>query len=159
MGNIHTVGPNEAMVISGGCFGSAEKRTVVGGWGWAWAMVSDVQTISLEVMTLNPCCESVETSQGVALTVDGVAQVKVIKTGDLLKTACEQFLGQDIEDIKDVLQQTLEGHLRAILGSLTVEQVYKDRETFSQMVRDVASPDVGRMGIEILSFTIRDVNR
>ena len=62
-------------------------------------------------------------SQGVALTVDGVAQVKVIKTGDLLKTACEQFLGQDIEDIKDVLQQTLEGHLRAILGSLTVEQV------------------------------------
>jgi len=157
MGNIHTVGPNEAMVISGGCFGESEKRTVVGSWGWAWWAVSDVQTISLEVMTLNPRCESVETKQGVALTVDGVAQVKVIKEGDLLKTACEQFLGVGIDEIRDILQQTLEGHLRAILGSLTVEQVYKDRDTFSKMVREVASPDVGRMGIEILSFTIKEV--
>ena len=158
MGNIYTVGPNEAMVVSGGCFGSREKRTIVGGWAWAWAFVSDVQSISLEVMTLNPKCESVETKQGVALTVTGVAQVKVIKEGDLLKTACEQFLGVEPDEIQDILIQTLEGHLRAILGSLTVEEVYKDRDTFARMVREVASPDVGRMGIEILSFTIKDVN-
>jgi len=158
MGQIHTVGPNEAMVVSGGCFGSREKRTIVGGWAWAWALVSDVQQISLEVMTLNPKCESVETKQGVALTVTGVAQVKVIKEGDLLKTACEQFLGVEPDEIQDILIQTLEGHLRAILGSLTVEEVYKDRDTFAKMVREVASPDVGRMGIEILSFTIKDVN-
>merc|ERR1719427_13243 len=109
-------------------------------------------------MTLNPRCESVETKQGVALTVTGVAQVKVIKEGDLLKTACEQFLGVEPDEIQDILIQTLEGHLRAILGSLTVEEVYKDRDTFAKMVREVASPDVGRMGIEILSFTIKDVN-
>merc|ERR1719427_270612 len=109
-------------------------------------------------MTLNPKCESVETKQGVALTVTGVAQVKVIKEGDLLKTACEQFLGVEPDEIQDILIQTLEGHLRAILGSLTVEEVYKDRDTFAKMVREVASPDVGRMGIEILSFTIKDVN-
>merc|ERR1719414_753992 len=88
-------------------------------------------------MTLNPVCESVETAQGVPLTVTGVAQVKIMKNADLL--------------------QTLEGHLRAILGTLTVEEVYKDRDQFASLVREVASPDVGRMGIEILSFTIKDV--
>lgn len=158
MGQIFTVGPNEALIVSGGCFGPRVKRTIVGGWAWAWSCVSDVQTISLEIMTLNPKCESVETAKGVAVTVTGVAQVKVIKEDDLLKTACEQFLGKDPREISDILLQTIEGHLRAILGTLTVEEIYKDRDTFAQMVREVASPDVGRMGIEILSFTIKDIN-
>lgn len=158
MGQIHTVGPNQALVVSGGCFGSREKKTIVGGWAWAWALVSDVQNLSLEIMTLNPICESVETAQGVALTVTGVAQVKVIKEDELLKVALEQFLGQEQDEIEDIILKTLEGHLRSILGTLTVEQVYKDRDSFAKLVRDVASPDVGRMGIEILSFTIKEVN-
>jgi len=157
MGNIYTVGPNEALVVSGGCFGQRTKRTIVGGWAWAWACVSDVQSISLEIMTLNPRSESVETAKGVAVTVTGVAQVKVIKEDDLLKTACEQFLGRNPKEIEGILLQTLEGHLRAILGTLTVEEIYKDRDTFAKLVREVASPDVGRMGIEILSFTIKDI--
>merc|ERR550534_720020 len=108
-------------------------------------------------MTLNPVCESVETAKGVAITVTGVAQVKVIKEDELLKTACEQFLGKRPKEIESILLQTLEGHLRAILGTLTVEEIYKDRDTFAKMVREVASPDIGRMGIEILSFTIKDI--
>jgi len=158
MGQIYTVGPNEALVVSGGCFGPRAKRTIVGGWAYASTCVSDVQSISLEVMTLNPRCEKVETAKGVAITVTGVAQVKVIKEDELLKTACEQFLGKSTKAIENILLQTLEGHLRAILGTLTVEEIYKDRETFAQLVREVASPDVGRMGIEILSFTIKDIN-
>lgn len=157
MGQIYTVGPNEALVVSGGCFGSRAKKTVVGGWAWAWAFVSDVQSISMEVMTLNPRCESVETAKGVPVTVTGVAQVKVIKEDELLKTACEQLLGMEQTEIQDLLLQTFEGHLRTILGTLTVEEVFKDRDIFAKMVREVASPDVGRMGIEILSFTIKDV--
>merc|ERR1719259_30720 len=108
-------------------------------------------------MTLNPVCESVETAQGVPLTVTGVAQVKIMKNPDLLQTAAEQFLGKKEHEIKSTVLQTLEGHLRAILGTLTVEEVYKDRDQFASLVREVASPDVGRMGIEILSFTIKDV--
>ncbi|ESO09353.1 hypothetical protein HELRODRAFT_185339 [Helobdella robusta] len=157
MGNIHTVGPNEALVISGGCCGAQNKRTIIGGWGWAWWFVTDVQRISLEVMTLNPVCESVETSEGVPLTVTGVAQVKVITESELLATACEQFLGKQVQHIERVILQTMEGHLRAILGTLSVEAIYQDRDQFAQLVREVASPDVGRMGIEILSFTIKDV--
>lgn len=69
-------------------------------------------------MTLYPVCESVETSQGVPLTVTGVAQCKIMKAEELLQTACEQFLGKSTEEIKATVLQTLEGHLRAILGTI-----------------------------------------
>ena len=72
--------------------------------------------ISLELMTLNPVCENVETSEGVPVTVTGVAQVKIMTSPDILALACEQFLGKDVQYIKTVILQTLEGHLRAILG-------------------------------------------
>ena len=67
-------------------------------------------------MTLNPVCENVETSEGVPVTVTGVAQVKIMTSPDILALACEQFLGKDVQYIKTVILQTLEGHLRAILG-------------------------------------------
>ncbi|XP_010181498.1 PREDICTED: flotillin-2 isoform X1 [Mesitornis unicolor] len=115
-------------------------------------------------MTLQPRCEDVETAEGVALTVTGVAQVKIMTEKELLAVACEQFLGKNVQDVKNVVLQTLEGHLRSILGTLTVEQIYQDRDQFAKLVREVAAPDVGRMGpdvgrmgIEILSFTIKDV--
>merc|ERR1719309_532231 len=108
-------------------------------------------------MTLNPVCDNVETKQGVPLTVTGVAQVKIMKDKQFLGIAAEQFLGKKEEEITDTIFQTLEGHLRAILGTLTVEEVYKDRDQFANLVRDIAKPDVGKMGIEILSFTIKDV--
>ncbi|CAF95550.1 unnamed protein product [Tetraodon nigroviridis] len=157
MGNCLTVGPNEALVVSGGCCGSDSKTYVVGGWSWAWWLISDIKRISLEIMTLQPRCEEVETAEGVAITVTGVAQVKVMTELDLLPVACEQFLGKSVMEIKAVVLQTLEGHLRSILGTLTVEQIYQDRDQFARLVREVAAPDVGRMGIEILSFTIKDV--
>lgn len=71
-----------------------------------------------QVMTLNPMCEYVETAQGVPLTVTGVAQCKIMNEDELLTTACEQFLGKSVKEIKITILQTLEGHLRAILGKL-----------------------------------------
>nr|XP_008122378.1 PREDICTED: flotillin-2 isoform X2 [Anolis carolinensis] len=108
-------------------------------------------------MTILCRCENIETSEGVPLYVTGVAQVKIMTEKELLAVACEQFLGKNVQDIKNVVLQTLEGHLRSILGTLTVEQIYQDRDQFAKLVREVAAPDVGRMGIEILSFTIKDV--
>ena len=72
-------------------------------------------------MTLNPVCEHVETSEGVPVTVTGVAQVKIMTAPDILALACEQFLGKNVQYIKDVILQTLEGHLRAILGTSLLE--------------------------------------
>lgn len=68
-----------SLSLAGGCCGSTKKRTIVGGWAWAWWLVTDVQRLSLNVMTLNPMCENVETAQGVPLTVTGVAQCKIMK--------------------------------------------------------------------------------
>ncbi|XP_073421593.1 flotillin-2-like isoform X2 [Dendrobates tinctorius] len=106
--------------------------------------------LSLEIMTLQPKCRG-------ALTVTGVAQVKIMTERELLAVASEQFLGKNVSEIKNVILLTLEGHLRSILSTLTVEQIYRDRDQFAKLVREVAAPDVGRMGIEILSFTIKDV--
>lgn len=143
---------------AGGCCRSTARTYVVGGWAWAWWLVCDVQRLKLEVMTLTPKCESVETSQGVPLTVTAVAQCKITTERDYLAVAAEQFLGKESSHIKSVILQTLEGHLRAILGTLTVEEVYRDRDQFASLVREVAAPDVSRMGIEILSFTIKEVH-
>merc|ERR1711997_597922 len=165
MGNVNTAGPNEAVVVSGGC-GSSSKSYTVSGWAWNWWIVSEVNRLSLNVLTLKPQCTSVETRKGVPLTVTAVAQVKVMynpkatdkKAADqMLAKACENFLGKTHTEIENLLKETLEGHLRSMLGQLTVEEVYKDREQFAQQVRETASPDVGKMGIEILSFVIQDI--
>ena len=117
MGSIYSVGFDEAIIISGGCCGGRSNITYqIGGWAWAWWYVSDVRSISLEVMTLNPNCKEVETAEGVPLTVTGVAQVKIISNPDILKLASEQFLGKKPQEIRDTILKTLEGHLRAILG-------------------------------------------
>ena len=165
MGNVNTAGPNEAVIVSGGC-GSATKSYKVGGWAWNWWIISEVNRLNLNVLTLKPKCAGVETSKGVPLTVTAVAQVKVMynalakdkKAADqMLERACENFLGKTNSEIELLLQETLEGHLRCILGQLTVEEVYKDRDEFAEQVRETASPDVGKMGIEILSFVIQDI--
>jgi flotillin len=75
-------------------------------------------------MTLNPMCEHVETAQGVPLTVTGVAQCKIMTDKELLRTASEQFLGKTSQEVQLTILQTLEGHLRAILGTLSVEEVH-----------------------------------
>ncbi|NWR98680.1 FLOT2 protein, partial [Motacilla alba] len=96
-----------------------EKQYVYGGWAWAWWCITDTQRISLEIMTLQPRCEDVETAEGVAITVTGVAQVKIMTEKELLAVACEQFLGKNVQEVKNVVLQTLEGHLRSILVSMT----------------------------------------
>jgi len=169
MGNCVITGPNEAVVVSGGCF-SNEPTVVVGGWAWACWGVTNVSRLPLNVITLLPKCEKVETRHGVALTVTGVAQVAVISANHMdgnaqdrtqrdqfLLKALEAFLGKNETQIRDTILQTMEGHLRAILGTLSVEEIYQDRENFARLVREHASPDVAKMGLEIISFTIKDV--
>ena len=136
MGNVHTCGPNEALVVSGGCRGgSNRKTTVIGGWAWAWWLVTDVQRLTLEILTLEPVCHDVETIKGVPITVTGVAQIKVMTNPDLLQAALEQFLGKSQDDLRETILGTLEGHLRAILGTMTVEEVFTDRDAFAARVK------------------------
>jgi flotillin len=89
--------------------------------------------------------------------VDGVAQVKVKGDDVSISTAAEQFLSKGVDEIKNIATQTLEGHLRAILGTMTVEDIYQNRDAFASKVQEVAAGDMANMGLTIISFTIRDI--
>jgi flotillin len=151
---IRVAGPNEALIRSGG--GSQPKITV-GGRVIVIPIFFRAQTLSLEVMTLAVETANVYTKEGVAITVDGVAQVKVARAEEAIRTAAQQFVGKPQREIAEVALQTLEGAQRAILGTMTVEGIYQDRESFAQSVGEVAGPHMANMGLEIVSFTIRDI--
>ena len=151
---IKVAGPNEALIRSGG--GSVPKVTV-GGRIIVIPIFFKAQSISLEVMTLPVETAKVYTKEGVAVTVDGVAQVKVARAEEAIRTAAQQFIGKRESEIAQVALQTLEGAQRAILGTMTVEDIYQDRESFAESVAEVAGPHMANMGLEIVSFTIRDI--
>lgn len=150
-------GPNQALVISG-CFHS-KPLLIPGGRTFVWPIIQQVQELPLKTMTLQVESAKVYTAQGVPVTVTGIAQVKIQgQNEEMLLTACEVFLGkQSIREIEKVALETLEGHQRAIMGSMTVEEIYKDRKKFSKNVYEVASADLMNMGITVISYTLKDV--
>ncbi|XP_069945991.1 flotillin-1 isoform X1 [Cherax quadricarinatus] len=153
-----TCGPNEALVISGCCY-QGKPLTVVGGRAFVWPCIQMLQRISLNVMTLNVESPRVYTAQGVPISVTGIAQVKVQgQYEEMLLAACEQFLGKSESEVQEVALETLEGHQRAIMGSMSVEEIYKDRKKFNQNVFEVASSDLINMGITVLSYTLKDIH-
>ncbi|KAG5886742.1 hypothetical protein JTB14_019440 [Gonioctena quinquepunctata] len=128
-----TCGPNEALVISGCCY--SKPLLVPGGRAFIWPSIQRIQRISLNTMTLIVDSPTVYTSQGVPISVTGIAQVKIQgQNEEMLLAACEQFLGKSEHEIQHIALVTLEGHQRAIMGSMTVEEIYKDRKKFSKQV-------------------------
>jgi flotillin len=160
------VGPNEVLVISGrkhsvvdpdGTRRTVGYRVVKGGGTFVFPVIEKVNFLSLELLTIDVQTPAVYTLQGVPIIVDGVAQIKVRGDDIAIATAAEQFLSKGQDDIKNIATQTLEGHLRAIIGTLSVEEVYKNRDAFAQKVQEVAATDLANMGLMIVSFTIRDI--
>jgi len=120
--------------------------------------IQRLDRISLNIMTLIIESPRIYTRNGVPITVTGVAQVKVQgSNAEMLAAACEQFLGKSEHEIQDVAKETLEGHQRAIMGNMTVEEIYKDRKLFSKSVFEVASSDLVNMGITVVSYTLKDI--
>jgi len=160
------VGPNEVLVVSGRKYrqvdpdGAAHMRgfrIVKGGGTFVMPVVEKVDILSLELLTIDVQTPEVYTSKGVPVRVDGVAQIKVKGDDIAIATAAEQFLSKGRDEIKNIATQTLEGHLRAILGTLTVEDIYQNRDAFAAKVQEVAAGDMANMGLSIVSFTIRDI--
>lgn len=153
----YTSGPNEALVVSGCCL--KRPRLVPGGRVWVWPFVQKVQRISLNLMTLSIASSKIYTSMGVPISVTGMAQVKIESTKmEMLAHACQQFLGRTEAEIKRVIMETLEGHQRAIMGTMTVEEIYQDRKKFSSAVFEVASRDLINMGVTIVSYTLQSIS-
>jgi flotillin len=160
------VGPNEVLIVSGrqhrvtGADGRTSVRgfrVVKGGGTFIIPVIEKADVLSLELLTIDVQTPEVYTSKGVPVKVDGVAQIKVKGDDVSIATASEQFLSKKTEDIMNIAMQTLEGHLRAILGTMTVEEIYQNRDAFAAKVQEVAAGDMANMGLTIVSFTIRDI--
>ena len=160
------VGPNEVLVVSGrrhryadpdGTVRTRGFRIVKGGGTFVIPVVEKIDVLSLELLTIDVQTPEVYTSKGVPVKVDGVAQIKVKGDDISIATAAEQFLSKDTAAIMNIATQTLEGHLRAILGTMTVEEIYQNRDAFASKVQEVAAGDMANMGLGIVSFTIRDI--
>jgi flotillin len=166
LGRYTKVGPNQVLVVSGrkhrmtepdGTVTTRGFRIVKGGGSFIVPMIEKVDILSLELLTIDVQTPEVYTSKGVPVKVDGVAQIKVKGDDVSIATAAEQFLSKATDEIKNIATQTLEGHLRAILGTMTVEDIYQNRDAFASKVQEVAAGDMANMGLSIVSFTIRDI--
>ncbi|MBM7659847.1 flotillin [Bacillus mesophilus] len=161
-----TVSSDEAMIVTGSFLGtknvlsddSGRKIKIVrGGGAFILPIFQQAEFISLLSHKLDVTTPEVYTEQGVPVMADGVAIIKIGGSVEEIATAAEQFLGKPIEDLRSEAQEVLEGHLRAILGSMTVEEVYRNRDRFAQEVQGSAAKDLKKMGLQIVSFTIKDV--
>ncbi|KYO29919.1 flotillin-1 [Alligator mississippiensis] len=152
-----TCGPNEAMVVSGFC--RSPPVMVAGGRVFVLPCIQQIQRISLNTLTLNVKSEKVYTRHGVPISVTGIAQVKIQgQNKEMLAAACQMFLGKTESEITHIALETLEGHQRAIMAHMTVEEIYKDRQKFSEQVFKVASSDLVNMGISVVSYTLKDIH-
>jgi flotillin len=121
-------------------------------------MVQSARELSLELMSFDVAPQQdLYTKQGVAVTVEAVAQIKVKSDHESILTAAEQFLSKTPEEREGLIRLVMEGHLRGIVGQLTVESIVKDPETISQSMRNTCAEDLNKMGLDIVSFTIREI--
>jgi flotillin len=148
-------GPHEALIIYGT---GSEARIVKGSGTIIWPMVQTCKELSLELMSFDVAPQqSLYTQQGVAVTVEAVAQIKVKSDPVSIRTAAEQFLTKRPEQREGLIRLVMEGHLRGIIGQLTVEQIVKEPEMVADRMRSTNASDMSKMGLEVISFTIKEV--
>ncbi|MGD0991370.1 MAG: SPFH domain-containing protein [Gemmatimonadales bacterium] len=151
---LHKVGPNQALIR----YGLGGTRIVQGGASLVLPLVHSSQELSLELMSFDVAPQQdLYTNQGVAVTVEAVAQLKIKSDPESIRTSAEQFLTKDSRQREGLIRLVMEGHLRGIIGQLTVEQIVKQPEMVAERMRSNVAEDVAKMGLEVVSFTLREV--
>jgi flotillin len=161
-------GPDEALIVYGRrkLVGAKvrdeagqvqEFRIVRGGGTFVWPAWEGHELLSLKMMTLDIDLQHVYTVRGIPINVRAVAQVKVKGAVDHIRRAAEGFLGVSPEDIQSTIKETVAGHLRGIIGTLSLEELYRDQKRFQDSVRDEAHRDLDGMGFEFKSFVFRAI--
>jgi len=147
-------GPHEAIIV----YGLRGTRVVVGGGTVIYPMVETARGLSLELMSFDVAPkQDLYTKQGVAVTVEAVAQIKVKSDRESILTASEQFLTKAPVEREGLIRLVMEGHLRGIIGQLTVEEIVKQPEMVGDRMRSTCAEDMNKMGLEVISFTIKEV--
>jgi flotillin len=148
------VGPNEAFIV----FGAGGTRVIKGGATLIFPMIHSYKTLPLELMSFDVAPkQDLYTRQGVAVTVEAVAQIKVKSDHESILTAAEQFLSKTPAQREGLIRLVMEGHLRGIIGQLTVEEIVKEPEMVADRMRATCADDMDKMGLEVVSFTIKEV--
>ncbi|MDP8979583.1 MAG: SPFH domain-containing protein [Acidobacteriota bacterium] len=147
-------GPHEALVV----YGFRGTRIVKGQGTVIFPMVENYHELSLELMSFDVAPQQdLYTKQGVAVTVEAVAQIKVKSDPESIQTAAEQFLTKTAQAREGLIRLVMEGHLRGIIGQLSVEQIVKEPEMVGDRMRGTCADDMSKMGLEVISFTIKEV--
>jgi flotillin len=147
-------GPHEALVV----YGFRGTRIIKGRGSVILPMVENCRLLSLELMSFDVAPQQdLYTKQGVAVTVEAVAQIKVKSDPESIHTAAEQFLTKTPQEREGLIRLVMEGHLRGIIGQLTVEEIVKQPEMVGDRMRSTCADDMNKMGLEVISFTIKEV--
>ena len=147
-------GPHEALVV----YGFRGTRIVKGHGTMIFPMIENCRDLSLELMSFDVAPkQDLYTKQGVAVTVEAVAQIKVKSDPESVQTAAEQFLTKSDQERESLIRLVMEGHLRGIIGQLTVEEIVKQPEMVADRMRSTCAEDMNKMGLEVISFTIKEV--
>jgi len=151
---LRKVGPHEALIV----YGIRGQRTVTNGGTLILPMFEQSKALSLELMSFDVAPQqSLYTTQGVAVTVEAVAQLKVKSDPVSIRTAAEQFLTKEPNERDGLIRLVMEGHLRGIIGQLTVEQIVKEPEMVAERMRSTCAADMNKMGLDVVSFTLKEV--
>src|SRR6266487_1184075 len=153
------VGPNEVLIISGrrGRAQDHGYRIVRGGGTYVRPFREKVQRLSLELLQFDVRTGETYSMHGVPVQVDGVCMVKVDPSDEGIDLAAQEFLSRGADQIARSAQQAVEGHLRAAVGAHSIEDVYRERAKLVVATKELAAPDLGKMGLEIVSLTIRQI--
>jgi len=147
-------GPHQALIV----YGSRGTRIVKGGGTVILPMFESYRELSLELMSFDVAPQQdLYTRQGVAVTVEAVAQIKVKSDPESIQTAAEQFLTKTDDERQSLIRLVMEGHLRGIIGQLSVEQIVKEPELVGERMRATCAEDLNKMGLEVVSFTIKEI--
>jgi flotillin len=148
------VGPNQALIV----YGFRGTRVIKGHGTVVLPMLEHAHELSLELMSFDVAPQQdMYTKQGVAVTVEAVAQIKVKSDPASIQTAAEQFLTKTPQEREGLIRLVMEGHLRGIIGQLTVEEIVKQPEMVADRMRSTCAEDMTKMGLEVVSFTIKEV--
>ncbi|MGA1872124.1 MAG: SPFH domain-containing protein [Thermoplasmatota archaeon] len=156
------VPPDSAMVVYGkGAKKGARGYTVVSGGGkFILPVVQGYEFLPLDVRTLEILVRDIVTdvkTSGAKINIKAVTQVKIASDEASLYTAAEQLLHKRDEQINEIAQKTLEGHVRGICATMTIESINSDRDAVAAQVQSQAAKDLRNMGIEIRSFVIKEI--
>src|SRR5215468_7481376 len=147
-------GPHEALIV----YGFRGKRVRIGRGTLVYPMFESCRVLSLELMSFDVAPQQdLYTNQGVAVSVDAVAQIKVKSDRESIETAAEQFLTKTPPQREGLIRLVMEGHLRGIIGQLTVEEIVKQPEMVADRMRSTCADDMNKMGLEVVSYTIKEV--